>query len=194
VADVPGTVISRTGYSGELGFELFYPSEYGEHMWDSVLEAGAEFGIKPCGIAALRSLRIEKKYPSYGSDIDEDTTPIEAGLEWTVKLNGRDFVGERVLANQLRDGTSRKLVLLESPGRHKILPGAEILHSSEILSTVRSSGIGYTMGNTYALAYLPVQFAKEDQDLHIMTSDGGKLNAKVHFNAPYDPDLKRMKL
>ena len=76
VAEVPQTMISRTGYSGELGYELVYPSEYAEHMWDAVMSAGEEFGIKPYGLGALRTLRMEKRYPLYGLDLDETTTPL----------------------------------------------------------------------------------------------------------------------
>ncbi len=76
VADVPQTLVSRTGYSGELGYELFFPHEYSEHMWDSVMTAGRPHGLVPCGLGALRSVRIEKRYPLYGLDLDETTSPL----------------------------------------------------------------------------------------------------------------------
>ena len=98
VAGVPNAVVSRTGYSGELGFELFYPGEYAHHMYAAMLAAGREFGMEPCGLGALRSVRIEKRYPLYGLDVDETTSPIEAGLGWTVRFDKGAFIGRDALA------------------------------------------------------------------------------------------------
>ena len=88
VADVP-TLLSRTGYSGELGYELYYPRDFALHMWDSLIAAGAT----PCGLGALRSTRMEKKYPLYGLDVSETTSPLEAGLGWAVDLDAEPFIG-----------------------------------------------------------------------------------------------------
>lgn len=83
LAEVP-VVLSRTGYSGELGYELFYSRDYADHVWLALLEAGEPHGLKPAGLGALRSVRIEKKYPLYGLELDETTSPYEAGVGWTV--------------------------------------------------------------------------------------------------------------
>src|ERR1700722_13118136 len=109
VAGVPDVAISRTGYSGELGFELFYPGEYSHHMYAALLAAGREYGMEPCGLGALRSVRIEKRYPLYGLDVDETTSPIEAGLGWTVRLDKGPFIGRDALASQKDNGVSRQL-------------------------------------------------------------------------------------
>ena len=102
VAEVP-TLVSRTGYSGELGFELYYPRDYALHMWDALTAAGAT----PCGLGALRSTRMEKKYPLYGLDVSETTSPLEAGLAWAVDLDAGPFVGRDALARQRDEGISR---------------------------------------------------------------------------------------
>ena len=90
----------RTGYSGELGYELFYPVEYAEHVWDRVFEAGESLGVRACGLGALRTLRLEKKYLLYGLDADEATTPLEDGLGWTIKFAKPQFAGKVALERQ----------------------------------------------------------------------------------------------
>src|SRR5205085_8819261 len=108
VAEVP-TLVSRTGYSGELGYELYAPRDYAEHLWDAVLEAGADAGMEPCGLGALRSVRMEKKYPLYGLDVSEETSPLEAGLVWAVDLDKQEFIGSEALTQQEETGVSRRL-------------------------------------------------------------------------------------
>ena len=93
VAGVPNAIVSRTGYSGELGFELFYPGEYSHYMYAALLAAGRQYGMEPCGLGALRSVRIEKRYPLDRLDVDETTSPIEAGLGWTVRFDKGAFIG-----------------------------------------------------------------------------------------------------
>ena len=105
-------MISRTGYSGELGFELFFPSEYAAHMWAKLFEAGQDLGIRACGLGALVTLRMEKKYPLYGLDLTDKTSPLEAGLGWTVKFDKGPFVGRDALLDQRRRGVERQLVQL----------------------------------------------------------------------------------
>ena len=100
VADVPEMLLSRTGYSGELGYELVYPVEYAEHMWDRVFAAGASLGVRPCGLGALRTLRLEKKYLLFGLDANDTTTPLEAGLAWTIKFDKPQFAGKEALERQ----------------------------------------------------------------------------------------------
>ena len=100
VADVP-TLLSRTGYSGELGYELYYPRDFALHIWDSLIAAGAT----PCGLGALRSTRMEKKYPLYGLDVSETTSPLEAGLGWAVDLDAEPFIGRDALRRQRDEGS-----------------------------------------------------------------------------------------
>jgi len=103
-------IISRTGYTGEPGFELYFPCEYSKAVWEAIFEAGAEFNIAPIGLGARDSLRLEKKYCLYGNDIDKTTNPVEAGLEWITKFNKGDFIGRDVLLKIKEEGPKRKLV------------------------------------------------------------------------------------
>jgi aminomethyltransferase len=155
VAEVP-MVISRTGYSGELGYELYYPRDYAEAVWDAVIEAGRPLGAVPAGLAALRSVRIEKRYPLYGLDLDETTSPLEAGLGWAVDLDDRgDFVGADALRRQRDVGITRTLVGLAFQDLAPLpKPGDTVLVGGEEAGTVTSADRGYALGRSLALAYV----------------------------------------
>jgi aminomethyltransferase len=154
VAEVP-MVLSRTGYSGELGYELYYPREYAEHVWDAVLEAGRPLGAVPAGLGALRSVRIEKRYPLYGLDLDESTTPIEAGLGWAVDLDRDAFVGADVLRRQREEGVEQTLVGLAFEDLEPLpKPGDAVLADGERVGSVTSADHGYAVGRSLALAYV----------------------------------------
>ncbi|MGI9527686.1 MAG: glycine cleavage system aminomethyltransferase GcvT [Weeksellaceae bacterium] len=108
-AGVDNVLISATGYTGSGGFEIYFPNANAEEIWNAVMDAGKDFGIEPCGLAARDTLRLEKGYCLYGNDINEETTPLEAGLGWITKLNTK-FIGSDVLKKQKEDGVTRKLV------------------------------------------------------------------------------------
>jgi aminomethyltransferase len=110
-------LISRTGYTGEDGFELYFEPSYAHQIWDSVWEAGQEFRIQAVGLGARNSLRLEMRYALYGQDIDETTNPFEAGLSWITKLQKGDFVGRQSLLNIKKKGLARKLVGFEMKER-----------------------------------------------------------------------------
>ena len=192
LAEVP-MLVSRTGYSGELGYELFYPSEYAEHVLDTLLAAGRPLGVLPCGLGALRSLRIEKRYPLYGLDLDETTTPVEAGLGWTVKLTKPAFQGRDVLAGQKRSGTERRLVLLLlAPDAPSPPVGSAVSHSGASVGRVTSADRGHTVGRTLAMAYVPTALAVDGQVLSIAGSEG-EWPATVSTKPVYDPDGLRVR-
>ena len=173
VADVPGVLISRTGFSGELGFELFYPSEYAEHMWDAVFAAGKAFDAKPCGLGALRTLRMEKRFPIFGLELDETTSPLEAGLGWTVKFQKGEFIGRSALLEQKRRGIPRRLVLLEIDGFDTGLAiGDKIDAGGGETASVRSVDAGYTVGKTLVMAYLPTRCAVDGSSVALATTAG----------------------
>src|SRR5262249_47213688 len=157
VAEVPRVMISRTGYSGELGFELFYPGEYAEHVWDRVMAAGAPLGLKPCGLGALRTVRMEKRYPLYGLDLDETTSPLEADLGWTVQLNERGCIGREALGRQRAQGVARKLVLIEFADMSAVPAiGDEIRlgGANAAIGKVTSAEIGWHLRRALALGYV----------------------------------------
>ncbi len=193
VADVPDTVISRTGYSGELGYELFYPGEYAEHMWDAVLAAGTGDGLAPCGLGALRSVRIEKKYPLYGLDLDESTSPLEAGLGWTVKFEKPDFIGRNALMRQRDRGVSRTLIMVEMSDLDFVpAPGDGILMDGHAIGKVTSADRGYYLRKSLALGYVNPAIAEAGQTVTIRKSaDGAVKQGIVRTSAPYDPERKR---
>ncbi|AZB28820.1 glycine cleavage system aminomethyltransferase GcvT [Chryseobacterium balustinum] len=112
VAGVSDVIISNTGYTGSGGFEIYFNNESAEKLWDAIIEAGAEEGIIPCGLAARDTLRLEKGFCLYGMDIDDTTSPMEAGLGWITKFD-KDFVSKEIFAKQKEEGVTRKLVGFE---------------------------------------------------------------------------------
>ncbi len=152
VAGVPA-IVSRTGYTGEDGFELFFERAASEAVWEALMEAGRDFGLEPCGLGARDTLRLEMKYALYGNDIDESTNPFEAGLGWIVKLDKGEFVGREALAAIRERGPTRKLVgfrLLERgvprPGYPVRLDGASV---GDVRSGTMSPSLGYGIGTSY---------------------------------------------
>ncbi|QQV03506.1 MULTISPECIES: glycine cleavage system aminomethyltransferase GcvT [Chryseobacterium] len=112
VAGVSDVIISNTGYTGSGGFEIYFKNESAEKLWDAIIEAGSEEGIIPCGLAARDTLRLEKGFCLYGNDIDDTTSPIEAGLGWITKFD-KDFISKETFAKQKEEGINRKLVGFE---------------------------------------------------------------------------------
>ena len=187
VADIPDTVISRTGYSGELGYELFYPGEYSEHMWDAVSAAGCIDGMVPCGLGALRSVRIEKRYPLYGLDLDETTSPLEAGLGWTVKFDKPDFIGRDALLRQRDRGVTRSLAIVEFPGLEFVpAPGDLITLDGRTIGKVTSADRGFYLRKSLALGYVEPAAAKPGLSVTVKGNKG-----VVGTKAPYDPERLR---
>lgn len=194
VAGVPDTLLSRTGYSGELGYELFYPVEYAEHVWDRVFAAGAGLGIRPCGLGALRTLRLEKKYLLYGLDANDATTPLEAGLGWTVKFDKPHFSGKEALERQRAAGPNRRIVLIAFEALDFVPPiAASILVGGVEVGKVTSSDCGYTVGKALALGYVATSHAKEGQEVLVSGPEGAR-TGKMHLRAIYDPDGLRIRM
>ena len=125
VADIQDVIISNTGYTGSGGFEIYFKNENAEKLWDEVLKAGEEFGMIPCGLAARDTLRLEKGFALYGNDIDDTTSPLEAGLGWITKLDKGEFVDSAFLAKQKAEGVTRKLVGFEM--QEKAIPRHDYL-------------------------------------------------------------------
>ncbi len=154
-------IVARTGYTGEDGFELFCPSEAAPRLWDALMEAGKPEGIQPCGLGARDSLRLEMAYRLYGSDMDDSTTPLEAGLAWVVKLDKGDFVGREALVRQRDQGVAKKLVgfALTDPGiaRH----GYPVLQDGRKVGDVTSGTKSPSLGTSVGLAYVPTALAAE---------------------------------
>ena len=155
VADV-SCVISRTGYTGEDGFELYCSAEQVLALWNAILDAGTPQGLLPAGLGARDTLRLEAGYCLYGHELTEEITPLEAGLGWTVKLNkGSDFIGRQALEAQKRDGLRRKLVGIMLSDRGVPRAGYPILRSGERIGEVTSGTMCPTLDRPAALGYVP---------------------------------------
>jgi len=160
VAGIP-CVIARTGYTGEDGFELFCPSARAPKLWEALLEAGKAEGVVPAGLGARDSLRLEMAYRLYGSDMDDESTPLEAGLGWVVKLDKGEFMGREAMRRQKEAGVPRKLVgfTLTDPGipRH----GYRVLRDGQPVGVVTSGTKSPSLQIPVGLAYVPTALAAE---------------------------------
>jgi len=168
-AAVSGTacIVSRTGYTGEDGFEIYAPPAEAPRLWCEILAAGAPLGVVPAGLGARDTLRLEARMALYGSDIDETTTVLEADLGWIVKLDKGEFVGREVLARQARDGVSRKLVGFELLGRGIARHGHPVLVEGKTVGRVTSGTHSPTLRKSIGLAYLPVEHADAGREFAV---------------------------
>ncbi len=166
LADVP-MLISRTGYTGEPGFELYLEREHSETVWNAIVEAGKEFHITPVGLGARDSLRLEKKYCLYGNDIDETTNPFEAGLGWITKLEKGDFVGKRALMKIKQHGIRRKLVGFVVEGRMIPRHGYPIRIDGRPVGHVTSGAFSPILEKNIGLGYVAIEHARVGEAIEI---------------------------
>ncbi|MBD1812945.1 glycine cleavage system aminomethyltransferase GcvT [Microcoleus vaginatus DQ-U2] len=156
--------IARTGYTGEDGFEIMVDAEVGKELWQKLLAAG----VVPCGLGARDTLRLEAAMALYGQDIDDNITPLEAGLGWVVHLDTKgDFIGREVLEQQKASGVSKRLVGLEMQGRHIARHGYPVIFEGETLGEVTSGTLSPTLNRAVALAVVPAKLAKIGQQLEV---------------------------
>lgn len=160
--------IARTGYTGEDGFEVYCDPEEAERLWDALLHAGAEFGIRPCGLGARNTLRLEAKMALYGHEIDASITPLEADLGWIVKLDKGEFVGRETLQKQKQQGLKRKLAGFEMRGRGIGRDGYEVQIDGAPVGWVTSGGPAPTLNKNVGLCYLPLEYTTPGQTIQIM--------------------------
>ncbi len=167
VAGVQEVIISNTGYTGSGGFEIYFKNEDAEKLWNALMEAGEEFGMLPCGLGARDTLRLEKGFCLYGNDLDDTTTPLEAGLGWITKFD-KDFVAKDILEKQKAEGVTKKLAGFQM--QEKAIPrnGYPVVDgegktigkvTSGTMSPMKKTGIG--------LAYLDTDFTKVGTDIFI---------------------------
>jgi aminomethyltransferase len=159
VAGVP-CIVSRTGYTGEDGFEIYGPSEAAETLWHALLREGAPHGLVPAGLAARDTLRLEAKMALYGNDIDETTTVLEADLGWILKMEKGDFLGREALALQKADGLTRRLVGFETEGRAVARHGHTAHAEGRQVGTVTSGTFAPFLKKNIGLAYLPIAWTR----------------------------------
>ncbi|MEO8795006.1 MAG: glycine cleavage system aminomethyltransferase GcvT [Daejeonella sp.] len=177
-AGVDNVLISATGYTGAGGFELYFDNEHAEEIWKKIFQAGESFGIKPIGLAARDTLRLEMGFCLYGNDIDDTTSPLEAGLGWITKFT-KDFVNSEDLAAQKQAGVSRKLVGFEMVDRGIPRHDYEIVDAEgAVIGRVTSGTQSPSLQKAIGLGYVQNEFAKEGTEIFIKIRDN-RVKAKV---------------
>lgn len=179
--------IARTGYTGEDGFEVMVEPDVGVELWRSLLKAG----VVPCGLGARDTLRLEAAMALYGQDIDETTTPLEAGLGWLVHLDTKgDFIGRSVLDQQKLSGVPRRLVGLQMQGRNIARHGYQVLSQGKVVGEITSGTLSPTLGYPVALAYVPTQLGQVGQQLEVEIR--GKAYPAVVVKRPFYRSKSRL--
>lgn len=163
-------IFSRTGYTGELGYELYFKGDenVAEKIWNKIFEAGKEFDIQPVGLGARDSLRLEMGYCLYGNDIDQTTNPLEAGLGWITKLSKQNFIGKDALLKAKENGLSRKLVAMIS--EEKIFPrhGYDITVHNNKVGNVTSGTVSPVLDKPIALGYVEKEYSEIGTEINIL--------------------------
>ncbi len=177
-AGVDNVLVSATGYTGAGGFEVYFENEHAEKIWDAIFNAGAEFGIKPIGLGARDTLRLEMGFCLYGNDIDDTTSPIEAGLGWVTKFT-KEFTNSAALLAQKEAGVSRKLVGFEMvdrgiPRHDYVVVDADGNQIGKVTSGTQSPSLQKAIG----IAYVAKEFAKEGTEIFIDIRNN-KVKAKI---------------
>ena len=175
------SIISRTGYTGEDGFEVYAAPDKAEQLWHKMLDAGnfgSDEGVLPCGLAARNTLRLEAGMCLYGHEIDETTTLLEASLGWITKLNKGDFIGREALARQKEEGLKRKLVGFEINDRGIARDGQEVFIEGQRAGKVTSGSPAPFLKKNIGMAYVPFEFANSGQAIEVDVR-GKMVNAQI---------------
>ena len=192
IGEVP-TLAIRLSYVGELGWELYAPTEFGLRLWDALWQAGKSYGLVAAGLAAFTSLRIEKGYRLWGADIHTDYNPYEAGLGFAVRLKKGDFLGRDPLLHARANGLARKLCCMTLDDREAVVLGDEpILDGERVLGHVTSADYGYSMGRGIVFGYLPVEHSAEGTKVGVLYFDR-VYTATVVREPLYDPSGAKLK-
>ncbi len=183
----------RVSYVGELGWELYAPTEYGLQLWDVLWEAGQEHGIIAAGGGCFDALRLEKGYRLWGADIHTEYNPYEAGLGWAVRYKQGDFIGREALLMAKEDGVKRQLVCMTLDDPQAVVMGKEpITSNGTALGYVTSANYGYCVGRGIAYGYVPTEYAEPGTQLEVVYFDE-PLSATVQAEPLYDPDMEKIK-
>ncbi|NWG21077.1 MAG: glycine cleavage system aminomethyltransferase GcvT [Chloroflexi bacterium] len=190
VLDVPA-LVARTGYTGEDGFELFVATADVDRLWDGLLDAGRDSGVKPCGLGARDSLRFEACLALYGHEIADDINPYEARLGWVVKLDKGDFIGRETLQQVKQEGVKRRLIGFEMVGRG-IARGDYAIHTTDgtPIGRVTSGMPSPTLGKNLGMGYVPVEFSTEGTEFDVIVREK-PVRARVVKMPFYRPRYKK---
>ena len=183
VAGVRNCILARTGYTGEDGFEIYCPNDGAMKLWNAIMEAGKPEGLVPAGLGCRDSLRLEMRYALYGNDIDDDHTPLEAGLGWIVKLQKGDFIGRDVLLKQKADGVRRKLVGFTTTDKGIPRHGYRLLKNGKEIGVVTSGTQSPSLKKPIGVGYVPSELAAEGStfDVEIRGKPVGAVVVKTPF-------------
>ena len=177
-AGIENIVLSNTGYTGSGGFEIYFDNEDANKIWDAIFAAGAEYGIKPIGLGARDTLRLEMGFCLYGNDIDDTTSPLEAGLGWVTKFN-KDFIDKDFLLNQKEKGLTKKLVGFEMIDRGIPRHDYEIVdEAGTVIGKVTSGTQAPTLQKGIGMGYVKTANAKMGSEIFIKVRDKA-LKAKI---------------
>jgi sarcosine oxidase, subunit alpha len=191
VAGVPSLVL-RIGFVGEMGYEIHFPSAYGEHMWDTIVETGRAAGLTAFGLEAQRILRLEKQHLLVGQDTDAESDPYEVGLGWMVKEDKDDFLGSRSLRDQRQRGPRERLVGFTAPDGWVPPEGASVVRDGSWVGRVTSARPSAAVGSVIGLAWVPADLASDGSVFEIQF--GGSHTIGTVRTAPfYDPDGDRVR-
>jgi aminomethyltransferase len=160
-------LLSRTGYTGEDGFELYLPPGDAGHIWDELLKAGKEEGLVPAGLGARDTLRFEACLPLYGQELSEDITPLEAGLDFFVKLSKEDFIGRVSLLEQKEKGLKRKIAGLEMVEKGVPRHGYEVKSQGKSVGVITSGSYAPSLEKYLALALLDIDYVEIGREVHV---------------------------
>lgn len=171
-ANVAGVeiLLSRTGYTGELGYELYFKGDesVAEKVWNALFESGKEFNIQPVGLGARDSLRLEMGFCLYGNDIDQTTNPLEAGLGWITKLKKPSFIGKDVLVKVKEEGLKRKLVPMISEEKSFPRHGYDLSVNGKKVGYITSGTVSPILDKAIAMGYVDIDFAKEGNQINFL--------------------------
>jgi glycine cleavage system T protein len=191
--DVPCLAL-RVTYVGELGWELYPPMEFGARLWDTLFEAGRDFGLVPAGYRAIDSMRLEKGYRVWGADITPEDNPYDAGLGFAVKLDkATPFIGRDAVAEVKERGSSRRLCCLVLDDSSSVALGNEPVRSNgTIVGRVTSGGLGYSVAKSIAYAYLPARLVDSEEELEVEVF-GKWIGASIESEPLFDPQGERIR-
>lgn len=161
-------IISRTGYTGEDGFEIYATPEATVKLWNDLLEAGKEFDIAPCGLGCRDTLRFEAAMPLYGNEMDDTISPIEAGLKFAVKMNKEDFVGKAALEKQIEEGQKRKIVGLEMLKKRIARHGFEVQKDGKKIGVITTGYLSPTLNKCIANALIDIEYAELGNEVDVI--------------------------
>ena len=176
------SIISRTGYTGELGYEIYVNSDVVLDIWDKLLDAGSYYGIEPVGLGCRDTLRIEMKYPLYGNDIDETTNPLESGLGWITKINKESFIGKNAIID-LKRKIQRRLICIEMNDRSIPRNGCLIYKYDELVGIITSGTMSPSLEKGIGIGYVKIPHTEAGTNLEIDIR--GKIKGSTVIKPPF---------